>query len=320
MPKLPLLVSLRSTAPGKPLQRKFAGSLATRPGTACRRRKGRSEDRLQQELSGIDAASLEAACCDNGKVILYIGVHRAGAPPVVFHEYPTDGVDMPDAISRAYSNFLDRVQDAARADQGSEDLSQGHSLIAYPAAREAQLAFISLADAHATELRDVLHRSDNADHRAMAAYVLGYNSNKKAILEDLAYALRDPDATVRGNAARAIAAVAVFAAKNPAAEVRIQPSWFVELLNSPVFTDRNNAATALVTLTESRQPDILEELRTGALLSLVEMARWKHLPHALPAYILLGRTAGIRENELQSAWSKGERERIISLATGLKKR
>ena len=53
-----------------------------------------------------------------------------------------------------------------------------------------------------------------------------------------------------------------------------------------MFTDRNNAAIALVTLTESRDPGILEEIRTGALLSIVEMARWKHLPHALPAYIL----------------------------------
>jgi hypothetical protein len=85
-----------------------------------------------------------------------------------------------------------------------------------------------------------------------------------------------------------------------------------------VFTDRNNACIALVTLTESRQPEILEAIRQGALLSLVEMARWKHLPHALPAYILLGRTAGIRENELQTAWSKGQRDQIIARATGLK--
>jgi hypothetical protein len=289
------------------------------PGGRLPSSKGAVEDRLQA-IKGIDSASLEAACCENGKVILYIGIHEQGGPQLAFREYPTESPDMPEAISKAYSHFLDRVQEAGKAGEGAEDLSAGHSLLSNPAARQAQQDFIPLANVHSAELRDILHRSSDSDHRAMAAYVLGYSSDKKAALEDLTYALHDPDATVRSNATRAIAAIAVYSAKNPSADLRIQPSWFVELLNSPVFTDRNNAAIALVTLTESRDPAILEEIRTGALLSVVEMARWKHLPHALPAYILLGRTAGIKENELQDAWSKGERDRIIAMATGLKKK
>lgn len=281
--------------------------------------KGAVEDRLQA-ITGITLANLEAACCERGRVILYVGVHEQGGAHLAFREYPSDSPDMPEPVSRAYTQFLDRVRDAGRDGQGSEDLSQGHSLLASPAARQAQMDFIPLANIHGAELRNVLRNSADSDHRAMAAYVMGYGSDKKAVLEDLSYALRDPDATVRANATRALAAIAVYAAKNPQAGLQIQPAWFVDLLNSPVFTDRNNAATALVTLTESREPGILEEIRTGALLSIVEMARWKHLPHALPAYILLGRTAGMRENELQSAWSKGQRDSIIARATGLKKR
>ena len=288
------------------------------PGGRLPSSKGAIEDRLQA-VSGIDSASLEAACCENGKVILYVGIHEEGGPLLAFRDYPTESPDMPEAISKAYSHFLNRVQEAGKAGEGAEDLSAGHSLMANAAARQAQMDFVPLANVHAAELRDVLHRSADSDHRAIAAYVLGYSSDKKSAIEDLTFALHDPDATVRSNATRAIAAIAVYASKNPSADLRIQPSWFVDLLNSPVFTDRNNAAVALVTLTESRDPAVLEEVRRGALLSIVEMARWRHLPHALPAYILLGRTAGIRENELQDAWSKGERDRIIATATGLKK-
>jgi len=33
--------------------------------------------------------------------------------------------------------------------------------------------------------------------------------------------------------------------------------------------------------------------------SLYEMARWRHLAHALPAYLLLGKVAGVAEQEVQ---------------------
>src|SRR3712207_7842982 len=50
-------------------------------------------------------------------------------------------------------------------------------------------------------------------------------------------------------------------------------------------------------MTENRNADTLAMLRKQAHASLVEMSRWKHEPHALPAFILLGRTAGIRSEE-----------------------
>jgi hypothetical protein len=272
------------------------------------------EDKLRG-IEGIEDASLEAACCEAGKIILYIGVLEAGTPAIAFHEQPTDSPDLPEAISAAYARFLEQVNEATRARATDEDLTQGYSLLSFPAAREAQTAFIPLANEYADQLRDILRRSAEADHRAMAAYVLGYHAQKKEVLEDLDYALHDPDATVRSNAARALAAIAFYAQHNPSSGINIQPSSFIELLNSAVWTDRNNAAIALATLTESRTPELLKQLRATALPSIVEMAKWKHEPHALSAYILLGRTAGIDENELQAAWSKGERERIIARAT-----
>jgi hypothetical protein len=47
---------------------------------------------------------------------------------------------------------------------------------------------------------------------------------------------------------------------------------------------------------------------------LVEMARWKTLAHALPAFILVGRVAGFTDEQIQDAWSRGDREKIIAAA------
>ena len=38
---------------------------------------------------------------------------------------------------------------------------------------------------------------------------------------------------------------------------------------------------------------------------------WKHLPHALPAYILLGRIAELSEQEIQDSWSANQREATV---------
>ena len=140
------------------------------------------EDKLRG-IAGIEDASLEAACCEAGKIILYIGVREAGVPSITLHESPTDSPDLPEAVSAAYARFLQQVNEATRAQATDEDLTQGHSLLAFPAAREAQTAFVPLADEYAMPLRDILRRSAEAEHRAMAAYVLGYHSDKKEVVD-----------------------------------------------------------------------------------------------------------------------------------------
>jgi len=41
------------------------------------------------------------------------------------------------------------------------------------------------------------------------------------------------------------------------------------------------------------------------------------LPHALPAYILLGRVLGMKEKDIQQAWSSDHREELIDEAAAL---
>ena len=126
--------------------------------------------------------------------------------------------------------------------------------------------------------------------------------------------MQDPDESVRANAIRSLTAIAVLAAKLPDLGIRISPTWFIELLNSVVLSDRFESAKALLTLTDRPNPSALQQIRERALPALAEMARWKTPRYALPAYLLLGRLAGVPDTEVQQAFEKGDREAVIKKA------
>ena len=65
---------------------------------------------------------------------------------------------------------------------------------------------------------------------------------------------------------------------------------------------------------EGSNPSTLALVRERGIPALTDMARWKTLDYALPAFMLLGRVAGIPETELQAQWSKGDRETAIRKA------
>jgi hypothetical protein len=86
------------------------------------------------------------------------------------------------------------------------------------------------------------------------------------------------------------------------------------MLNSLSWGDRMQAARFLVNLTDSRDQRILAQIKDRAWDSIVEMAKWKQAEHSLPSYILLGRVAGLPEEDLQHAWSTGDRDLMIKRA------
>jgi HEAT repeat protein len=223
-------------------------------------------------------------------------------------------VTLPEEIVSTYNRFLEAAQSASRRGSTAEDLTHGHPLMADGAARAIQEMFPALADQYRFQIVDVLRNSDDEAQRAMAAYVLVYVRRKSDIVNDLQFGLKDADAGVRNNAARSLVALSVLAKLDPSSEIRISPTWFIEMLNSLSWSDRNRALWALQTLTDSRDPLVLDQLRTRALDALIDMARWKTLSHALPAFILLGRVAGIPEPEIQAAWTRGDRDVVIAAA------
>ena len=112
---------------------------------------------------------------------------------------------------------------------------------------------------------------------------------------------------------RSLKAIAVGAKLHPEQQIRIEPTWFIELMNSVVWSDRRDASLALVNLTEERTPETLELLRQRALGSVLEMARWRDLEHALPGFMLAGRIAGLDEKQIRAAWLSGDREELIQM-------
>jgi len=297
-------------------EQKLLHTLHLAPGDPLPRSKGDMEDALET-VTGVVQAHVEVACCDQGQNILFIGIEEKGAPHLAFHSRPAGDAVLPNDVVEIYRQFLDAVRDAAHRGSTAEDLTSGHSLMADSHARLLQFQFADFTGAHLPLVRDVLRDSDDDDQRAMAATLIGYAPDKKDVVNDLENALQDPDEAVRANALRALNAIAVLARLLPRLGIRVPATWIVEMLNSIVLSDRTRAADALVTLTE-QDGAALEQIRDRALDAVVEMAQWKNLRYALPPFILVGRLGGMNEQEIQKAWSGGDRQAAIALALGAK--
>jgi len=305
---------LRKTSEGKARK-----ALRVREGDPLPGSKAEVEERLEK-LPNVVRARLEAVCCEQGNAILFVGIEEKGALHFDYHPAPSGDAVLSEEIYHTYDRFLSAFETAVRIGDTREDLSEGHALSANSQVRAIQEQFVDLADKHFETLRAALRNSADERTRAVAAHVIAYASNKKLAAGDLQHAMQDPNDAVRNNAMRGLVGIATLAGRDPELGIRIEPTWFIEMLNSLVWTDRNKASAALAELTEGRDPKILERLRERALPSLVEMGRWKSLGHALPAFLLVGRLAGLPENEIESAWSRGDREAVIGKLAGGKRR
>lgn len=272
--------------------------------------KGDVEERLEA-VPGVVQARVEAVCCEADRAVLFVGIEEKGARRFAFRSEPAGQATLPADLAETYQHFLEALQNAAQRGSMAEDLTEGHPLMADPAARAYQRRFIAFARDNLKLLRDVLRNGSDAEQRAIAAAVINYAPDKAAVLDDLQYGMQDPDEAVRANAMRAVNAIAVLAAKQPSPGLRIPATWFVEMLNSIALSDRTRAAAALVNLTDKDAKPALEQIRVRALPSVVEMARWRTLRFALPAFILVGRMAGLTEKQIEERWTKGEREAVI---------
>jgi hypothetical protein len=275
-----------------------------------------AETRIDK-VPGVLSSRVEAACCSERSMILYVGVEERDSPHLDYHDTPTAEVALPATLLDGYRKLLDNAAASIRGHNADQDLTNGYSLMADPESRELQLSFLPAMAENLALVDRVLRQSADSEQRAAAAYLLQYGPRgprtSKIIVDALQYALRDREDEVRQNAVRALQALAVGAKMHPDQEIQIQPTWFVELMNSVVWTDRHDATLALVNLTEARDPETLQLLRDRALSSVVEMARWHDLQHALPAFILAGRLAGLDENRIKAAWI-GDRESVLRQA------
>jgi hypothetical protein len=295
---------------------RIAKTLGLKPGDPMPPSKGDTEDRLEK-IPGLVEARLEAVCCQpDGRITLFVGIEEKGAPHFALRSEPTGTAALPQDVLALHQKLVTAVEAAVRRGSTAEDLTLGHSLMADADAREIQQALAQYAKDHLAHLRDVLRNSDQADHRAIAATVIGYAPDKTKVTSDLEYAMQDPDESVRGGAMRSLEAIAVLAARQPDLEIRISPTWFIEMLNSISLSDRFKAATALVNVTEKDAKPTLQLIYDRALGSVLEMAQWQSLRYALPAYILLGRMAGVSEQNIEQSWQQGNRDAVVMRFAG----
>jgi hypothetical protein len=278
------------------------------------RSKGEIEEKLE-DLDGILRARLEAFCCEEGKPLLYVGIEERGAPIFQYRPWPEKEIELPGEVTSAWNDFTSALTLASAGGDVGEDLSGGHSLMENLPVRVVQERFLGLAELHYDLLRDVLANAFDARQRSIAAYVLGYSAAKKEVVNDLQSALQDSDPAVRANAARALKAIAAYSPEDPEKRPLVRPTWFVEMLNSAELQDRVEGSRALALFTEKPDENLFAHIRERALTSLLEIAAWRHMPHALPAFLVAGRLAGWTEEDLVSAWTGGNREAALRIIT-----
>jgi len=275
-----------------------------------------STEEIKQRLKtlpNVEDAAVSIVCCDDaeGRSMAFIGIREKGSPALEFRPAPKGTVRLPAEIVKAGDDLEAANMKAVEARDFSEDDSRGYALFGNREVRAVQERLITLAAPNLKILRRVLRDSSDAKQRALAAEVIAYTADKRSIVPDLAYAMTDPDGGTRNNATRALIILAKYARAHPEMKLNIPTLPMVRLLNSLVWTDRNKSAGALDELTVSRDPRLLNEIKTQALESLAEMARWKNRGHAHAAFNILARLAGLPEAEIPAARNAPDRDRQV---------
>lgn len=279
-----------------------------------------SPDALFDAISGVSRAvkqttgraptDVAPVCCDSrGDYMIYVGLPGKSVRTVVFNPTPKGNLRLPPEVMSLYDQTMEASSAAVKKGLAHEDDSKGYALSTTDATlRAKQLATRAYALSHKCLIRRVLESSVHAQQRIAAAHFWGYARQSKEQIAALVRASRDADDIVRNNAIRALG---VLAQSNPKVATRIPAAGFIEMLSSGSWTDRNKAGWLLDTLTTRRAPKLLGLLRSQALESLIEMARWRSTGHAYHARVLLGRIAGIEETRLQRLVETGQVDQII---------
>lgn len=269
-------------------------------------------ERVRQVI-GREPTDVSFVCCDDRQAwIAYIGLPGESYQPLTWNAAPTGDVRLPIAAVTLQKTADDALMKAIMNGQAAEDDSAGYALSNEPTARKAQLATRDYALQNEPLLLQVLTSSSDGEHRAMAASMLGYGKQSNEQIDALVRASLDPHEGVRNNAIRALG---VMARGKPALAPRIPSAPYIRLLQSGTWLDHNKGLLLLDALTTRRDPEVLAQLRTTALDSLLEMGRWRNKGHAGPALSILGRIAGIEEARLNALLSDGKVEEILSAFT-----
>src|SRR5688572_378107 len=278
----------------------YPGPLETRDGI----------NKAVTSVIGRPPTDVSPVCCDaQGNYMIFIGLPGASIKQTKFNPVPQGNTRLPPEIVQLYDQTMDAASASVLKGDAREDDSKGYALsISDRTLRAKQLAVRAYAVRHEQLIRAVLNSSSEAKQRIVAAYLLGYARQSPTQIRYLVRASHDADEIVRNNATRALSVLAESGARVAA---QIPAGGFITMLSSGSWTDRNKAGAVLVSLTKTREPKLLAQLRSEALVPLLEMARWRSSGHAYSARILLGRIAGIDEARAQKLAFADSADEII---------
>jgi len=259
-----------------------------------------------KNVTGRYPTGINNVCCDKrGDEVIFIGLSGKAFP---HNPQPSGTIRLPQRILDMYERFLSALNEGLQKGSFPEDDSKGYSLAAYPPMRAVQLEMRAYAVEHGALLRSVLKTSSEDQQRIVAAQLLGYARQSGSQLSALVKATQDSNGTVRNNATRALL---VLASSSPKIASRIPVKGFIELLLSGTWTDLNKSSGLLDIMTAKRRDaKVLAQLQRKDILErLIDMARWRS--HGQSAANLLGRVAGINEQQLKQLVAEGKVEEII---------
>jgi hypothetical protein len=270
-------------------------------------------------LPGVKDVAIEIVCCDDktGKEIVYLGIAESTDYLPVYRKDPDKGDRLPADIIGANELYFELLSEAIRQGRNQEDHVAGYALMKDSATRLQQLKFVDYARQYEQQLKEVLHNSGNAEHRAIATMVIAYDDDKEKVIPELLYATQDSDETVRNNATRALWILADYLPEHPEIKATIPAAPFIRMINSLSWTDRNKGSLVLSSLTQQRDKTLLSTLKKECLPALTEMARWNSKGHAFSPYIILGRIAGASDQRIFETSNDMNRKEAVQMILDL---
>ena len=266
-------------------------------GTSCDIDRDALAEKLR-ELDQVEDAIVIYMSSPSSSIAL-VGVLEQGAPTLQLREPPSGDFFLPSWVQEANERSHQEVLNGFYKGISGEDDSAGHALSTYAPARALEDDLVHYAIDNLDLVRNTLRYSRSPEERATAARLIAFADNKQSIVADLAYAITDPDSSVRNNAVRALSVLCDWSNRGKKALILdIDPEPLIAMLESIEWTDRNKSAALLDSLTVSRPADLMKGLRAESLPALQEMALWHSYGHALFSIRILARLAGLSEAEI----------------------
>lgn len=264
-------------------------------------------------LTGHRPTDIAIVCCDQSKhLFVYIGLGGSSSHPMPVAVVPGGHDRLDPTAARLYDQEMAALLSAVSAGNAGEDDSNGYMLSNDPALRQIELSILAYVAPREADLVRVLRNSSDPHQRQIAAAFLGYVPRSSIQVAALTAAVSDPDDEVRNNAVRALS---VLSAARNSSPLLIDTHFFVALLFSGKWTDRNKGSLLLLRLTEHRDPTLLASLRHEAIQPLIEGASWHgDSGHSTAFLVVLSRCLSIPEDTLKQLIDSHDAATIIAAA------